>query len=175
MATTLGFISVMNYEILYKEFNTIRQYFMDQQTAVSFGHENEFGSDKRATSFVLSPDFFDHEENISDSISAQRNMSVIKDTNRQNIFPKSQTNLIPKTAIDSKRQTTNSKPEHLEERNAKIVEIIKTKGQSVSITDITNIIKDCSEKTIQRSLTQLSDTGIIKRTGEKRWARYALA
>lgn len=49
------------------------------------------------------------------------------------------------------------------------------KGQSnVSIKDLARIIKNCSEKTIQRELLELVDKGIVKKEGERRWSRYSL-
>ncbi len=49
------------------------------------------------------------------------------------------------------------------------------KGQSsLTIKDFTRIIKDCSEKTIQRELLQMVDSGLIKKEGERRWSRYSL-
>lgn len=48
------------------------------------------------------------------------------------------------------------------------------KGVDVSIKDVANRIKGCSEKTIQRELNALVLDNIIERIGEKRWSRYVL-
>lgn len=48
------------------------------------------------------------------------------------------------------------------------------KGVDVSIKDITNRIRGCSEKTIQRELNSLLADNRIERIGEKRWSRYIL-
>jgi len=58
-------------------------------------------------------------------------------------------------------------------RKDEILKIVRA-GGSVIIKDITESIKDCSEKTIQRELISLVDQGILKRTGERRWSRYSL-
>lgn len=55
-----------------------------------------------------------------------------------------------------------------------ILGLIKKKKE-VTIKDIAEVIKDCSEKTIQRELISFMATGIIKRTGERRWSKYSLA
>jgi hypothetical protein len=47
-------------------------------------------------------------------------------------------------------------------------------GVDVSIKDIAQRIKGCSEKTIQRELNGLLYDGLIERIGEKRWSRYIL-
>lgn len=58
-------------------------------------------------------------------------------------------------------------------RQEMIVGILK--GQSnLTIKDFSRVIKDCSEKTIQRELIELVDKGVIKKDGERRWSRYSL-
>lgn len=59
------------------------------------------------------------------------------------------------------------------DRDSKVFQIIKDKGE-VSIKDISELIIDCSEKTIQRTLNRLIEENKIKRTGERRWAKYSL-
>jgi hypothetical protein len=46
------------------------------------------------------------------------------------------------------------------------------KNNGVSIKDIAEVIKGCSEKTIQRELGVLIRQGLIKRRGERRWSVY---
>lgn len=58
-------------------------------------------------------------------------------------------------------------------RQGIILSIIKKKGE-VSIKDISDVIKNCSEKTIQRELVSLLESGVIKRTGDRRWSKYSL-
>ncbi len=49
------------------------------------------------------------------------------------------------------------------------------RGQSnLTIKDFSSVIKDCSEKTIQRELLELVEKGVIKKEGERRWSRYSL-
>jgi len=63
-----------------------------------------------------------------------------------------------------------------EKKNHRQDEIIRIlKGQSnLTIKDFSKEIKDCSEKTIQRELSELVEKGIIKKDGERRWSRYSL-
>jgi hypothetical protein len=59
------------------------------------------------------------------------------------------------------------------QRQEAILAILK--GQSnLSIKDFSKIIKDVSEKTIQRELIELVDLGLVKKEGERRWSRYSL-
>jgi hypothetical protein len=59
------------------------------------------------------------------------------------------------------------------QRKDRIRTILVEKGQ-VSIKDISDIIKDVSEKSIQRDLNELIETGAVVRIGERRWSTYKL-
>lgn len=59
------------------------------------------------------------------------------------------------------------------DRKGQIIAILKDKGE-VGIKDISNVIRDCSPKTIQRELQVLIDQGVVKKEGERRWSTYAL-
>lgn len=48
------------------------------------------------------------------------------------------------------------------------------KKKELTIKDIVVIIKDVSEKTIQRELISLISAGILSKTGERRWSKYSL-
>ncbi len=54
-----------------------------------------------------------------------------------------------------------------------ILSLLKKK-KDLTIKDISDVIKDCSEKTIQRELIALIENGIVAKTGERRWSRYSL-
>jgi hypothetical protein len=56
-------------------------------------------------------------------------------------------------------------------RMSLILELIQRK-KSLSIKEIGEVIKDCSEKTIQRELNVLIEKGLIRRDGERRWSVY---
>lgn len=55
-----------------------------------------------------------------------------------------------------------------------ILDIVKRKRE-VMIKDISPLINGFSDKTIQRELSYMVKTGILKKTGDKRWSRYSLA
>jgi len=48
------------------------------------------------------------------------------------------------------------------------------KKTDLTIRDFSDVIKDCSEKTIQRELIALVGQGVLKKEGERRWSRYSL-
>lgn len=60
------------------------------------------------------------------------------------------------------------------DRRSRILAILRDKGQA-SIKDVSEAVKDCSEKTIQRELNTLIKDGIVHREGERRWSRYSIA
>lgn len=62
----------------------------------------------------------------------------------------------------------------IEDRESKIIEVVKAKGK-VSIKDISEAMPETGEKTIQRALISLVTRGVLKKEGERRWSRYALA
>lgn len=67
---------------------------------------------------------------------------------------------------------------HIEEKKKSdraeaIISILKTKS-GVSIKDISLLIRDVSEKTIQRELQTLVSQGLVYREGDRRWTTYTL-
>lgn len=62
---------------------------------------------------------------------------------------------------------------HTVDRKTHVLNVIRDKGEA-TIKDITEVISDCSEKTIQRELTNLIKDNLIAREGERRWSRYKL-
>jgi hypothetical protein len=58
-------------------------------------------------------------------------------------------------------------------RQETILNVLKTQS-NLTIKDFAKVIKDCSEKTIQRELLDLVGKGLIKKEGERRWSRYSL-
>lgn len=59
-------------------------------------------------------------------------------------------------------------------RQDAILAILSQKGPSY-IKDISTVIRDVSEKTIQRELQSLIEAGKVTKTGERRWTTYSIA
>lgn len=64
-------------------------------------------------------------------------------------------------------------PAKKSDRKDSIINLLK-KDSNLTIKDFAKVIKDCSEKTIQRELIVLVKQGIVKREGERRWSTYSL-
>jgi predicted ArsR family transcriptional regulator len=60
------------------------------------------------------------------------------------------------------------------DRRATILGMLQRKDR-VSVRDVANVIKDCSEKTLQRELLALVAQGVLVKEGERRWSTYRLA
>jgi len=59
-------------------------------------------------------------------------------------------------------------------RQSIIIGLLKRKKE-IMIKDVSALISDCSEKTIQRELLSMVHSGLLHKIGEKRWSRYSLA
>ncbi len=59
------------------------------------------------------------------------------------------------------------------DRRVRISTILGAKGEA-TIKDISEIITDVSEKTIQRELNAMIEENVVKRQGERRWSKYSL-
>lgn len=59
------------------------------------------------------------------------------------------------------------------DRREYILSVIRDK-KSASIKDISTLIRDVSEKTIQRELASLVTAGVVSKHGERRWSTYSL-
>lgn len=70
--------------------------------------------------------------------------------------------------------SANSSVPQKNDRQQMILEIIREVGET-SIKDISDNVKGCSEKTIQRELNTLIYDGVLKKVGERRWSKYILA
>ena len=62
----------------------------------------------------------------------------------------------------------------IKDRQQTILSVVREKGGKASIKDISTVIRNVSEKTIQRELQALIESGAVMRTGERRWSTYSL-
>lgn len=74
---------------------------------------------------------------------------------------------------ESTPNNTDASDQRKLERRSSILAVVKSKG-APSIKDISDVVKDCSEKTIQRELLDMVANGLLKKEGERRWSRYSV-
>jgi|GEM_PF-2213596 len=146
----LGSISITNAAILVKEVQVFIEMVISKRTK---------------TAALLDSHFFKSPQYVE-----QTHEKDIKDIKRQYYtqqYPKG----ISEYPVKDKNQIPTDKNA---QRTDKVVSFLKEKGP-VSIREIRLVIKDISEKTIQRELATLVDQGRVIRTGERRWSTYMLA
>lgn len=156
-----GFISEMNYSVLKKELISL---------AVNLDTREK--NQKSVNNLFFGEEFFgvklpeQSNLNTEKSINSYKgHMSDIKDiVNR--------TNIQQKKLIVKRHESILPKADK-NERQKDIIETLK-KYKELGVADFKPIIKNCSEKTIQRELLGLVAKGVLKKVGERRWSRYSL-
>ncbi len=153
-----GLVSQMNFSILKQEFLNLLSIF-----------NNANPTSKYSSREMISKNFFD----VSDHYS---NLVKSEDENDK-------TYKIPESINPGQRMSfsgvkdrgLNVNKDNLKKTNRQnvILDLLK-KRKELTIKDMAIVIKDCSEKTIQRELNSFISIGILKRTGVRRWSRYSL-
>lgn len=165
LAYISSFISGSNIEIIKNEINYLHKHIEELSTrSATEGHlqiKNEL--------FVVG-----QTKNIQTKPNTQkREDTLIKDTKLQKSKHTSKMSFIKNDASSKSKHTNIPRETPKIDREERIVEVIRDKG-IVSIKDISTVVFDVSEKTIQRTLQTLIDKGHIKKEGERRWAKYQI-
>lgn len=149
-----GFITQMNYEILNYEINKlglgINNYLKERLVSNKTPFNNKA--------------FF-----------VEKSKNDIKDTNINNLSKRHQEydNVFYKNVANKPLNQNKSENSSSNKRQEDIINLIKNK-EEVSVKDISLIISDCSEKTLQRELLKMVKDGVLEKKGERRWSRYSL-
>ncbi len=170
VAKTIGFISEMNYSILCKELQSVGE-SLDKNISNGF-----MSLPIQGKGFNLPENFFIAEDlDTSDFRGQIAYKGHLKDNTNVPKNVQYNTAYIPKPRFQSIGQNiqTNKFPKIKIDRKKIIIETVKQK-ENVMIKDVIPLFTDCSEKTIQRELSDLVSQGILKKTGDKRWSKYSL-
>lgn len=172
IAYTIGFISEMNTTILKKEFSTLASNLKSNLT-----------KDKHFT-FTLDEKMFDLPElnntNKSEDYSNIGHQFIKDKRTSFNAMSFINNKSLLQTSQPKRTNSSASSLADRQDRTNKIISLIKDKKDlpgnqvGVSIKDVSLSFTDCSEKTIQRELNSLVSKGQLKKTGAKRWSRYAV-
>jgi len=154
VASRSGIVSPMNFAILKSEFMNL------VQALSSFKKDTEQG-----TQFALPKTFFE--------VSRPRQQYVPKTEGEQHDEYKRHNPDIKDNNVPYKKEEGQVLFKKTN-RQSIIINLIRKKKE-VTIKDIAEVIRDCSEKTIQRELIALIDAGVLKKVGERRWSKYSLA
>lgn len=86
------------------------------------------------------------------------------------VTPKQQGREVRVSSPQDKRDISNVRKK---DRKVAILTYLQT-HDDVSVKALTTVIKDCSEKTLQRELLALVAQGVLKKKGERRWSTYSI-
>ncbi len=108
---------------------------------------------------------------LAKEVGAERYLSAPAQTNFSEPKPRP---VATKPSVSNKGQDIGQLKDKTSDRREAIKSILASKGSSY-IKDISTLIRDVSEKTIQRELQSLVDSGEVVKSGERRWTTYDLA
>ena len=131
-------------------FSILKQEFSNLLIALEENKDREFSGGKQTI-----PDNFFNDQTFLKEKSQGQNTFVQSHTPKDNII------ISDKSVFKSNN------------RQSVIIQTLKKKKE-LSIKDLTSVVHNCSEKTIQRELTSLVFQGIVKKIGQRRWSRYSL-
>jgi len=144
-----GLLSLMNYQILSEEINTL----IDQLDSASAGPGPEINND------YLTVD------------------KQISEGGRNEIDASSSNNMpAEKTAGNNSSKDNGSTPGQSakEKRRQKILDLFEETNE-ITVNDATEVINGYSTKTIQRDLKALVEAGKLEKHGKRRWTSYTRA
>jgi hypothetical protein len=153
ISSTAGLVSSMNCSVLKQEFSNLI-------TVINLTIRNEKST---TVDGVISRNFFDVSEHdkSADFYSLPRSISSPNSGDK---------------SVKDVKDISDVKPHVLIERSNRqniILNLLKRKKE-LTIKDIALVIRDCSEKTIQRELSALISLGVIKKDGDRRWTKYSI-
>jgi hypothetical protein len=152
LAHISGYISPMNLSIIKDEIDNLLRRINDLERDLI----DEQSPDLKQSLFGV-------------DVRSKRHYKGHDEDNKSNVLKKKPLLQTPEYKV----QTTSVLKVDKNNREEKILDILKDK-EIVSIKDISELILDCSEKTIQRTLNKMILDGKIRKKGERRWARYSL-
>ena len=160
VAKISNLISEMNYRLLVKEIDNIVTMLRDRlaESAENAGYV-------LSESFFKTPDLYSSGFRLGNkSFSSNSSQSSKGQKNHLGDFD------VAKSGITKGHDNSSDKKT---QRQEIIISTLKNQS-NLTIKDFSKIIKDCSEKTIQRELIELVNKGVVKKDGERRWSRYSL-
>ncbi len=188
---TVGSIGEMNGSILMKEFTLLSTAF-DALTREN--REEKYAGtlfrSQSLESFTIPTDMLQWNSTHSDSLQDQKptdapSKNLQYDKGHEELLKKymsfnkgHKTEFQQKSQDLSEKQQLKGQSKKIElalknDRRNNIFALLKDKPE-IMIKDITQVIKNCSEKTLQRELMSLVKEGVLKKIGEKRWSKYSL-
>jgi hypothetical protein len=155
VAHSARFISIMNRTVFISELRAFGDYLDEKANRFAEEGDNIFTAD----SFVVS------EDDIDTTATQPFNRTYSKGHKRG-------------IAKGHKRQvSTDTKKDKLAKKTSRkdmLLNSVKQMGKA-SLKDIARRLPEVSEKTIQRDITELLETNVLKKHGKRRWSVYFLS
>ncbi len=165
LGLSIRLISHMNYSILQSEYSTLYDILHAQLSTQSIVDNFSLSKDLFEVSSAL--DKGQNKRHYNKGQKASENVlynNTEQGTAREDVIshqsPNNNSNNVPLTGKKGARRDM-------------ILKVIRTRGEA-NIKDISEIISECGEKTIQRELMSLIRLGRVRRIGERRWSRYTI-
>lgn len=155
VARTAAIISEMNAAVLMRECASLDQLY----TRAARGQEADFD-----------PLFFEVSDTASEQM--QHTHSSRHERGQKEKYIKDKKTEETKDSFDNKEQRKDTS--QTSSRRKAILDLVSKKGR-INVKDVSNVVFDCSEKTLQRELLALVREGVLKKEGERRWSTYLLA
>jgi DNA-binding transcriptional ArsR family regulator len=149
-----GLVSEMNLRVLTEEYKNLLKVIKEKETGF----------------LALPKDFFNKVDN--QSLPSESVVKSLSDSSSYKGHLKD--NKMSFTHRPSSRTLRDNSKSKEGDRRKLIIDLVKSRGE-ITINDAVSIIRNVSEKTIQRELISLTNEGILLKKGERRWSRYSLA
>src|SRR3989344_817719 len=191
IASAGAFISVVNFEVLRREYRVLADFinhnkkdilpsptaFLSDSVLIKENPSSKEGDSLKGHSnsngqIGINNFFNGHSLIVKENNGKNKEKSNGNNTSGSNL--KINTNTIAK---DKKKKddsySNNNEAEIKFDRQKKILEFVKNNGW-VGAREVSAVFdKNISEKTVQRDLIAMADSGILRKAGDKRWRRYA--
>jgi hypothetical protein len=173
ICSSAGYISKMNVDVILSEINSLLAFVhrIDWSEGRRF-FENDFFNDNVPVDLFKEEKTSSFGQHFDNRQKTDTGFSQKPTTEQHGVFNR---------AEDKRDTATNGHVKYKEriqeiqkDRRATILGLLQKKDR-VTVKDVANIIKDCSDKTIQRELLALVKQGVLVKEGERRWSTYRLA
>ena len=171
MVTVSEIISLLKVAFISEHVSSMNFSVMQRELSILIDSlQNLHGETVGNNTMILSQDFFNVPAPVVTHQTAPVNFPISHNFSNKGHYRTSvgvKDSQIEHTAKDSLKDMKDGRKES-------IIKLLKS-GKPMGIKDFAREIKDCSEKTIQRELLAMVESGVLKKTGERRWSLYSLA
>jgi len=170
MVTVSEVISLLKVAFISEHVSSMNFSVMQRELSILIDSlQNLHGDAVGNNAMILSQDFFNVPAPVVTHQAAPVNFPISHNFSHKGHYRTSvgiKDNQIDHTAKDNLKDMKN-------DRRESVIKLLRL-GKPMGIKDFAREIKGCSEKTIQRELLAMVESGVLKKTGERRWSLYSL-